>query len=85
MNNERVVIHSDCLCVCGLGWPDSVGADCKHAAALYLFINSDKHKSVSKTDVKMTWKTPSEKKRELYPQGKTFQLKPVKGTQFEEI
>ena len=72
VNNERVVIHSDCQCVSGEGWPDCVGADCKHAAALYFFINSGEHKSISKTDEKLAWKTPSEKKRELYPQGKTF-------------
>ena len=72
VDNDRIVIHADCDCVAGRGWPDSVGADCKHSSALYLYINSDAHKSTSKTDVKMTWKDPSKKKLELYPPGQTF-------------
>ena len=60
VDGERVVIHAQCDCPAGEGWPDteeepSQGADCKHSAALFFHINEHEWPR-SKTDEKNTWK-----------------------------
>ena len=76
VDGERVVIHAECNCPSGEGWPDteeepSQGANCKHGASLFFYINEHEWPK-SKTDEKNTWIEPSQKKLALYPQGETY-------------
>ena len=71
VDEQRFVTYAHCTCVCGKGWPESFGANCKHSAAMYYVINEEIIDS--KTDEQLKWKKPSEKKLQLYPHGETYQ------------
>ena len=87
VNGERTVIYALCECVSGKGVPNNIDAesmaDCKHSAALFFYINSNVHRTTSKTDVQYTWKEPSKKKLELYPPGQTFQDRVKNSSKFK--
>ena len=61
--SDRRVVKAQCSCYVG------TLAQCKHVAALYLFINEER--SEGKTDDQQQWKTPSEKIRAQFPKGET--------------
>lgn len=63
--NSRSVVYGRCSCPAGLSF------NCKHAAALYFYINNER--SESKTDRKQAWKAPSSRLKELYPKGETIE------------
>ena len=62
---DRTVIRANCTCYPGRS------AKCKHAAAMFLFINEER--SEGKTDAQQQWTAPSEKLMSLFPKGKTVQ------------
>ena len=62
---DRTVIRAHCTCYPGRS------AKCKHAAAMYLYINEER--SEGKTDAHQQWTAPSEKLMSLFPKGKTVQ------------
>ena len=71
-NNQRDILYAHCGCVVGRGQvEDENFAECKHAAALFYYIKSNK--TYSQTDDQLAWKAPSKKKLELYSHGKTFE------------
>ena len=65
LDRERNVNSMHCQCVPG------VSGLCKHAAALFLYINSERQES--RTDAACSWKKPSARGKELYPKGKKIQ------------
>ncbi len=61
LDSTRKVIDGRCSCVAG------ISASCKHAAALFLFVNEER--STGCTDSQAVWKKPSKKAQERYPKG----------------
>ena len=65
LDAERNVISMHCQCVPG------ISGLCKHAAALYLYVNTERQET--RTDTACSWKKPSARGNELYPKGKKVQ------------
>ena len=65
INSEREVLSAWCSCTAGKQ------AKCKHLGALITAVNLEREES--KTDQGCKWYKPSEKSKELYPKGKTFE------------
>jgi putative phage-type endonuclease len=65
LDQSRNFKDGRCNCVAG------ITANCKHSAALFLFINNER--STSQTDKEQQWKTPSKKIQVLYPKGETVE------------
>ncbi len=61
----RKVLDAKCTCVVG------VNGNCKHAAALFTFINEER--SDACTDNKQEWHVPSKKLQSLYPKGESLE------------
>ena len=61
----RNVVSMHCQCVPG------VSGLCKHAAALFLYINTERQET--RTDAACSWNKPSARGSELYPKGKKMQ------------
>ena len=62
---SRKYINGRCSCVAG------ITANCKHAAALYYYINNER--TVGCTDESQKWRAPSKKMQEQYPKGETIE------------
>lgn len=60
----RIISLSRCSCVAG------ESAHCKHGAALYTYINSER--TEGQTDSSQTWITPSKKLQEQFPKGESL-------------
>ena len=65
LDAERNVVSMHCQCVPG------ISGLCKHAAALFLFINLEREET--RTDQACSWNRPSARGSELYPKGKKIQ------------
>ena len=65
LDENRRVRDARCSCVAG------VVACCKHAAALYLFINEER--CTGSTDERQRWHQPPKKAQDLYPKGETIE------------
>jgi putative phage-type endonuclease len=65
LDQARSFKDGHCTCVAG------ITANCKHSAALFLYINNER--STSQTDKEQLWKTPSKKIQSLYPKGETIE------------
>ena len=66
ISSDRKLLDARCACVAGRT------GQCKHAAALFLYINEER--STSQTDEMQKWRMPSRKRRLLYPKGETIQI-----------
>ncbi len=79
LDKERSVVNARCSCQAG------VTGNCKHSAALLLFINTER--STGCTDDQQAWNKPSKKLRLLYPKGETvekmYKLKPQPALSFK--
>ncbi len=62
---NRAINDSRCSC------PAGISGECKHAAALFLYVNSER--SEGSTDQEQKWKRPSRKAQALYPKGESIQ------------
>ena len=64
LDDERNVIGGRCSCSGG------ATANCKHSAALFVYINSERIES--QTDRQQEWNAPSKAAKKLYPKGETI-------------
>ncbi len=62
-SESRKVLDARCSCVAG------ILACCKHAAALFLFVNEER--CTGPTDNEQKWQKPAKKSQALYPKGET--------------
>ncbi len=73
LDTDRNIVNARCSCQAG------ITGQCKHSAALYLFINEER--TTGCTDEQQAWKTPSKKLQQMYRKGETveklFKLKPL--------
>ena len=64
LDSNRIVTSGRCSCCAG------IDAKCKHASALYQYINIER--TESKTDEPKLWQKPSQKQKNFYRKAKTM-------------
>ena len=74
IGSDRKLMDARCACVAGRT------GKCKHAAALFLYVNEER--TTSQTDEAQKWRMPSRKRRQLYPKRKSVWFAPIRAPFF---